>query len=200
MAARGSLADGEATKAALLDAARELFAAEGIEAASLRAIQRRAGVAAGTLQYHFESKDELLEALVAREHAGINRKVVARAAELAARAEPPDAMAIIGAIATPYIEFLAADPERGPGYLMVLAQIVRRDGGMVRRLIGEVGTLFPELLARAYPQATPEQASAAIAAASRALLFLLAQPGDDPAALVRFVAGGLDAMLRPSAG
>src|SRR6185312_3080831 len=123
MAARGSLADGEATKAALLDAARDLFAAEGIEAASLRAIQRRAGVAAGTLQYHFDSKDDLLEALVAREHAGINRKVVARAAALAGWAEPPDAMAIIGAIATPYIEFLAADPVRGPGYLMVLAQI-----------------------------------------------------------------------------
>ena len=110
-------------------------------------------------------------------------------------------MAIMGAIATPYIEFLAADPVRGPGYLMVLAQIVRRDERMVRKLIGEVGALFPELLARAYPRATPEQTSTAIATAGRALLFLLAQPGADPAALVRFVAGGLDAMLRPvSAG
>jgi AcrR family transcriptional regulator len=195
MAARGSLADSQATRAALLDAARELFASEGIEAASLRAIQRRAGVAAGTLQYHFQSKDDLLGALVAREHAGINRKVTARAAALVARSEPPNARDIVSAIGLPYIEFVDTDPTHGPRYLMVLAQLVSKDSTMVRKLIGEVGTLFPQLLARAYPYAGHEEAAGAIAVAGRTLLFLLADHTVDADALIRFVAGGLDAML-----
>jgi AcrR family transcriptional regulator len=195
MAARGSLADSQATRTALLDAARELFASEGIESASLRAVQRRANVAAGTLQYHFSSKDDLLRALVAREHAGINDKVIARATALSLRAESPTAAEIIGAIAGPYVEFLTADPEQGPEYLTILAQLVHRESRLVQSLIGDVATLFPALLARAYPNATAEEIAEAIAVAGRSLLFLLAERTADPESVIRFVAGGLDATL-----
>jgi len=208
------LANSEATRSALLDAAGELFAAQGIEAASLRAIQRAAGVAPGTLQYHFESKDDLLDALIARERAGINKAVVERAERLAVQARAPTPREIIEAIAIPYVEFVDANPVRGPHYIKILAQLVGENDRKIAPLVGQVRTLMPELLARAYPDATQTEARAAIAVAGRSLLFLLAGRGVDQAigrraartaeldAIVRFVAGGLNAMLgrRPKAG
>lgn len=212
MAARGSLADSEATKAALLDAAQELFATQGIEGASLRAIQRLAGLAPGTLQYHFDSKEDLVESLLARERAGISEKISQLAASLAKQESAPDANAIIAVIAMPYIEFIRSDPVRGPHYMKVLAQVVRENDREALPLIGKTGTLIPALLARSYPNATGTEARAAMATAARALLFLLAGHAIDDASnhaaaksvsaetmIIRFVAGGLDAMLRHKA-
>ncbi len=207
MAARGSLANSEVTKAALLDAAREVFAAQGVEGASLRAIQRSAGLAPGTLQYHFASREDLLRALLAREQAGINEKVVALAAELAGRDEAPDAMSIVKVLATPYVEFVRNDPVSAPQYLRILAQLAGSGDHRILPLIGELQHMFPRLLARAYPAVEPAAASAAIVVAARALLFLLASYATDDADLrspagqariddlLRFVAGGLDAVI-----
>ena len=47
------------TRARLLDAARELIEQDGYSAASVLQVAERAGVAAGTLYRHFESKEEL---------------------------------------------------------------------------------------------------------------------------------------------
>lgn len=207
MAARGGLANSEATKAALLDAAEELFSSQGIDSASLRAVQRIAGLAPGTLQYHFASREDLLKALLARQQAGINEKVVRLAARLLAQEQAPDALAIVKALATPYIEFVRDDPVRGPHYMKILAQLARGDNLNVRPLIGDLQSLFPELLARAYPDAKSVETRAAMLLAARALLFLLASYAADETgkrsigrakqinALLRFVAGGLDATL-----
>src|SRR5205809_7090703 len=43
----------------MLDAAREVFAAEGLEGASLRAIATRAGYTPAALYFHFESKEAI---------------------------------------------------------------------------------------------------------------------------------------------
>jgi len=52
----------EETRQRLLDAAREVFEAEGFEGASLRQIAARAGIAAGTIFVHFRDKRDLLHA------------------------------------------------------------------------------------------------------------------------------------------
>jgi AcrR family transcriptional regulator len=198
MAARGSLANSEATKAALLDAAQELFAAQGIEAVSLRAIQRLASVAPGTLQYHFDSRDELLEALLAREQADLNAKVTGRAARLSTEGGAPDAAAIVDVIAAPYVAFIRADPVRGPRHVKVLAQLASVGDRRSLPPVGALGPLVMELIERAYPGTEAAAAQEAILVAARALLFLLAGQGADAEAepIVRFVAGGLDALLR----
>ncbi|HEY2746657.1 MAG TPA: TetR/AcrR family transcriptional regulator [Polyangia bacterium] len=54
----------EATAAAILDAAEELFAEKGLSAAHMNEIAAKAGVAVGTLYNHFEDRDALLSALV----------------------------------------------------------------------------------------------------------------------------------------
>lgn len=50
----------------ILDVAEELFAAKGYDNASTNDILERIGIARGTLYYHFKSKEEILDAIIAR--------------------------------------------------------------------------------------------------------------------------------------
>lgn len=58
------------TKDSIIDSAVNVFAKKGFELASVDDIARQAGIAKGTFYYHFESKDEILFALIER---GIDR-------------------------------------------------------------------------------------------------------------------------------
>lgn len=53
----------EQRRAAVVDAARELFFAQGVEATSVDAIARRAGVAKGTVYLSFPTKQHLVRAI-----------------------------------------------------------------------------------------------------------------------------------------
>jgi AcrR family transcriptional regulator len=57
----------EDLKAKILDAARELFVAEGVESVSMRKIAERIGYSATTLYIYFKDKESLLHALCARD-------------------------------------------------------------------------------------------------------------------------------------
>ncbi len=61
----------EATAAAILDAAEDLFSDKGLSAAHMNEIAAKAGVAVGTLYNHFEDRDALLSALVETRRDGI---------------------------------------------------------------------------------------------------------------------------------
>lgn len=58
--------DSNDTAARLLDAAERIFATQGIEAASVRAITQAAGANIAAVHYHFGSKQDLVQALVDR--------------------------------------------------------------------------------------------------------------------------------------
>ena len=58
----------ELTRAALVDAAAELFARKGFVAASLDEIAEAAGFSRGAIHFHFESKDDLFLAVLERYH------------------------------------------------------------------------------------------------------------------------------------
>ncbi len=57
-----------ATEAKILEAALELFRERGYEAATMRAIAERAGVALGNAYYYFGSKEHLIQAFYGRTH------------------------------------------------------------------------------------------------------------------------------------
>ncbi len=67
----------EATAKAVLDAAREEFERVGYEAANIRAIAARAGVAAGTVIHHHGDKRELLHAALFADLDATLRKAIA---------------------------------------------------------------------------------------------------------------------------
>jgi len=62
------------TKDKILDTAERLFARHGVEGTSLRAITKEAGVNLAAVNYHFQSKEALIHAVIARRVDPINEK------------------------------------------------------------------------------------------------------------------------------
>ena len=63
----------------LLDAAQAVFAEQGLRAASLRAIARRAGCDPALIYYHFDSKETLFQALLQRRFPAVLQDVASLA-------------------------------------------------------------------------------------------------------------------------
>jgi AcrR family transcriptional regulator len=61
---RGDQASSNATRAAILDAAARLIADEGYDACTMRKVADRIHIQAGSLYYHFASKDEIIEEIM----------------------------------------------------------------------------------------------------------------------------------------
>ncbi len=70
---------------ALLDAAAELFAAQGFKATSMRDIAKAVGMLPGSIYYHFASKDDLLLAIY---EAGVDQITATFAAAIAPLDDP----------------------------------------------------------------------------------------------------------------
>lgn len=62
------------TKTRILDAAEKLFGKDGFDATSLREITAEADVNLAAVNYHFQSKDSLIDAVIARRIEPVNRK------------------------------------------------------------------------------------------------------------------------------
>src|SRR5438046_7597406 len=80
----------EATRAALIAAARELFATRGYAAVATEEIVRAAGVTRGALYHHFAGKQELFQAV----YEAVEEQLVADigAVALAAASDPLEAL------------------------------------------------------------------------------------------------------------
>src|SRR3954468_22969742 len=61
----------EETRERLLGAALEVFAEQGFQAGTTKAITQRAGVAEGLLFHYFPTKDDLMVAVLARDPLGL---------------------------------------------------------------------------------------------------------------------------------
>lgn len=89
------------TKARILDTAEKLFGINGFESVSLRDITTSAEVNLAAVNYHFQSKDALIDAVIARRIVPVN----ARRLELLEAAGPnPSLEAILDAFLRPVFE------------------------------------------------------------------------------------------------
>lgn len=79
------LARGKATKATIIEAARDLFGAYGYDGTSIDAILRRAGVARGALYHHFPTKEAVFDAVLEHEV----EKIADASAQAARAADDP---------------------------------------------------------------------------------------------------------------
>jgi len=127
--------DPERTRAALLDAALQEFAAKGRAGARVSEIAARAGVDKQLISYYFGGKDGLLEALVVEGFTGLRSAVVA--------ARGTDARARLHAACTAYRTFAVAHPQH---YRLLFEQMPRLVlGGEAQRAADGA---FDELVAR----------------------------------------------------
>lgn len=89
------LTKGERTRANILDSAQQLFAQSGYKSVSLREIAAKAGVTHAGVLHHFDSRDDVLLALLARRDALQIGEVVS-----------------------------SADPERDPAHVLRVSQVI----------------------------------------------------------------------------
>jgi len=110
------IATGSTTKDRILDAAERLLAKNGFDATSLRAITAEADVNLAAVNYHFQSKDALIRAVIARRLGPINEKRLAMldAIEQAAGDGPLPIGAVIEAFIGPVIEIRTKAKSFGP--------------------------------------------------------------------------------------
>lgn len=120
---RGMRQDAIATKTRLIAAAEKLFAERGIDAVSLNEVQRAAGQKnKSALQYHFGTKERLLEAIIDKHVPGIalRRHAWLDDIEASGRCEVRDLMK---ALVVPVFEKLD-DADGGRAYLAIYAQLI----------------------------------------------------------------------------
>jgi AcrR family transcriptional regulator len=113
------------TRAQLIRAAERLFAARGIEAVSLREINREADQRNATaLQYHFEDRDGLVNAILGKHERAIETSRHALLDEIEADGES-NVHRLSAALVLPVAEKLS-DRDGGRSYLRIVAQLINR--------------------------------------------------------------------------
>jgi len=102
------------TRERVLEVAERLFAERGLDAVSIRDIIAAAGANLGAINYHFGTKDRLIEAVFERRlvPSTQERLRALEAVEMAAGDQPPKLEAVLEAIFRPVVEE-AMDPRRG---------------------------------------------------------------------------------------
>ena len=96
---------------ALLDAGIELARAGGPDAVILREATRRAGVVPNAAYRHYESRDELLQAVRAAALAALALAIEAELAKVRRRRNPAEfARASLRAVGTGYMQFALSEP------------------------------------------------------------------------------------------
>src|SRR4051812_25736558 len=98
----------DTTRERLLDTAERLFAEYGYQATTMRTVTTEAAANIAAVNYHFGSKQALLEAVV---HRALGPVVEERRRRLDALGEDPGVEAIVDAIISPMIERVGAEPE-----------------------------------------------------------------------------------------
>ncbi len=125
------------TKQRILDAAERLFAEHGFDRASLRAITAIAGVNLAAVNYHFKSKEALIQAVLARKLGPINHRRVALldAAEVAAGTKPVSLAKIIRALVEPMVR-PASETESGcMSFGTVMGRVYLERNAKIQRLL-----------------------------------------------------------------
>lgn len=115
-------------RAELISAAERLFATRGIDGVSLREINRSAGQKNnGALQYHFEGRAGLLQAILDKHKRDveITRHALLEQFETGSRTDPRP---LVGAFILPLAAKLH-DTSGGPEFLRIAAELVNRPDG-----------------------------------------------------------------------
>jgi AcrR family transcriptional regulator len=144
------------TKIRILDTAEKLFATQGFAATSIRQIVKAAGVNIAAIHYHFGSKESLIEAVLARKAAPVNKERLRLLDELekkhAGKTLPVEG--VIEAFIAPVIRMQHGKNDRLFPQLMgrTLNEADEKMYQMVHRIFGEVITRF----VRAFRLAVPD--------------------------------------------
>jgi AcrR family transcriptional regulator len=134
------------TKDKILDAAEKLFGKNGFDVTSLRDITTEAQVNLASVNYHFQTKDSLIDAVIARRIEPINRK---RLELLDAAGENPSVEQILTAFLSPILEL---DIE---SVLPLMGRMLTNPGQFVDRVYKRHLTTIAQRFVAAFQRALP---------------------------------------------
>ncbi|MFC9788494.1 TetR/AcrR family transcriptional regulator [Rhodococcus sp. NPDC127528] len=201
---------GTATRAKLVKVAERLFAAQGVDAVSVRAVNAAAGLGPASVHYHFGSKDDLLSAVLVDLGGPVRDRIAANVAALAADPEPADTEALVRALTDPYLELLLQQRIRGLRWVKIIAQLSPEGHPALRSTGQDVEAALLREVRRTYPDSDPNRLELRWAISVTGFLQALGRvdewnregrhPSPDGLTsfyedLVDFVVGGLDRLL-----
>jgi AcrR family transcriptional regulator len=140
------------TKSRILDAAEKLFGINGFESTSLRDITAAAGVNLAAINYHFQTKDSLIDAIVARRIEPVNKR---RLELLDAAGAHPALERILAAFLAPLMQ------EKTEAVVPLMGRILSNPELFVERVfhkhLAPVSQRFVEALSHALPDLPPSE-------------------------------------------
>jgi len=140
------------TKTRILDAAEKLFGMNGFEATSLREITTEASVNLAAINYHFQTKDSLIDAIVARRIEPVNKR---RFELLEAAGPKPTLEQILTAFMAPVMQV------KTDAMVPLIGRILSNPDLFVDRVfrkhLAPVSQRFSEALFKALPDLPPSE-------------------------------------------
>jgi AcrR family transcriptional regulator len=135
------------TKTRILDAAEKLFGEKGFDATSLRDITTEADVNLAAVNYHFQTKESLIEAVILRGAAPVNGR---RLAMLEAAGPKATIEQIVEAFVAPVLEYdfqpMAPLMARVLSSPEIMQRVFKHHIEMLsRRFVDAIGVALPEL-------------------------------------------------------
>jgi len=146
------------TQTRILDVAEELFMQHGFEGASMRMLTAKAGVNLAAINYHFGSKDALIEAVFRRRLDAMNAERIAELDRLEtdAGARPLAADSIIRAFTGASLRMIEDARGGGRNFTRLLGRAYTEPAKPIRQLIGQMYAPAMERFKAAFSKALPE--------------------------------------------
>jgi AcrR family transcriptional regulator len=198
------------TKDRILGAAEELFAQHGFSGTSLRQVTSRADVNIAAVNYHFGSKENLVNEVFRRRMDEMSAQRLARLKN-AIQQHPGELEPVLAAFVEPALA-LSKDQHGGAAFIRVIARAYAEKNDSLRKFLsdqyGHVPREFAKAIATCVPQLSKEQLYWRLDFLSGALTYAMADfgmikrlSGTSEAAhreraareLIRFAAAGLKA-------
>src|ERR1700692_2586876 len=138
------------TKTRILDTAEKLFGEKGFESTSLRDITARAHVNLAAVNYHFQSKDSLIDAVIQRKIEPVNQR---RLEMLDAAGPNPTVEQVVEAFVGPVLERDMTSMVPMMGRVLATPDVFLMR--MFKKHLAGIAQRFGEAMAAALPELTP---------------------------------------------
>lgn len=143
----------------LVETAERVFGEGGVDAVSVRAVARAAGVAPAAVFYHFATKEDLVAAVVDRRGRAVSEEMRSNLVALAEAREKTTVRDVIDAVLLPLVHVIDDDPEAGLNWMKVVDWLgVTRDAAFYEQEGVEPGitALFATCVRRATGRKSPK--------------------------------------------
>jgi AcrR family transcriptional regulator len=139
----------------IIETAERMFGDATIDAVSMRAVAREAGLGTRAVTYHFPSKRDLVAAVLHRRLPLVAEATTEGLAALIERRAAPSVRDVVEAILAPYVDMLKEDPRGVLRWIKVFNQLALTEDRIWTDEFG-VEPSFPDLFITATARALPD--------------------------------------------